>query len=210
MAAAAAQSHAALSGRPDFDAIAGWIRPGAHVLDLGCGEGALLRFLREARSASGYGIEIDDARIIASVRNGVNVIQSNLETGLSGFETHAFDYVILSLTLQAVHRTEALVREMLRVGREGIVSFPNFGFWRHRVQLVAGGRMPVSKDLPYQWYDTPNVHLFTIRDFEVFCANHGMRILERVVMNGNGETTRLLPNLLGALAVYRLDAGATG
>jgi len=197
-------SRSALSGRHDFDAIAGWIRPGAHVLDLGCGDGSLLRFLREARSATGYGIEIDDARIIASVRNSVNVIQSDLESGLSGFETGSFDYVILSQTLQAVRHTERILREMLRVGREGIVSFPNFGFWRHRLQ-IAGGRMPVSRHLPYHWYDTPNVHLFTLRDFEAFCDGHGVRILERISMNEDGRRITALPNLLAALAVYRLN-----
>ena len=201
---APADSRSALSGRHDFDAIAGWIRPGAHVLDLGCGDGSLLRFLREARSATGYGIEIDDARIIASVRNGVNVIQSDLESGLSGFETGSFDYVILSQTLQAVRHTERILREMLRVGREGIVSFPNFGFWRHRLQ-IAGGRMPVSRHLPYHWYDTPNVHLFTLRDFEAFCDGHGVRILERISMNEDGRRIAALPNLLAALAVYRLN-----
>jgi methionine biosynthesis protein MetW len=199
---ALAKSHA-LSGRPDFDAIAGWIKPGAHVLDLGCGDGSLLRFLSDARNASGYGVEIDDARIIASVRNGVNVIQSDLESGLSGFDSGSFDYVVLSLTLQAVMRTQRIVQEMLRVGREGIVTFPNFGYWRHRLQSVAG-RMPVSRELPYQWYDTPNVHLFTIADFEAFCAAHGVRILDRVVLAG-GRPVRLARNLLGALAVYRLD-----
>lgn len=206
MPPAAVRVHPGLSGRHDFDAIAQWIKPGARVLDLGCGDGSLLRYLREMRAVSGYGIEIDDAKIVASVRNGVNVIQSNLETGLSGFESRSFDYVLLSLTLQAVRHTEPLVREMLRVGHEGIVSFPNFGFWRHRLQIL-GGRMPVSRDLPYQWYNTPNVHLFTIRDFEAFCGDHGMRILERIVMDERGEAARLLPNLLGALAVYRLDAG---
>jgi len=199
---ALAKSHA-LSGRPDFDAIAGWIKPGAHVLDLGCGDGSLLRFLSDARNASGYGVEIDDARIIASVRNGVNVIQSDLESGLSGFDSGSFDYVVLSLTLQAVMRTQRIVQEMLRVGREGIVTFPNFGYWRHRLQSVAG-RMPVSRELPYQWYDTPNVHLFTIADFEAFCAAHGVPILDRVVLAG-GRPVRLARNLLGALAVYRLD-----
>jgi methionine biosynthesis protein MetW len=195
-----------LPGRHDFDAIAAWIRPGAHVLDLGCGDGSLLRFLRERRSATGYGIEIDDAKIVASVRNGVNVIQIDLESGLSGFEPNSFDYVILSQTLQAVHRTEALIKEMLRVGREGIVSFPNFGFWRHRMQVFSG-RMPVSRSLPYQWYNTPNVRLFTIADFEQFCDQHGIRRLERVVIGERGERSSVLPNLLGALAVYRLDLG---
>jgi methionine biosynthesis protein MetW len=202
---AAVSSGRALSGRHDFDAIAGWIRPGAHVLDLGCGDGSLLRFLRETRKASGYGIEIDDAKIVASVRNGVNVIQNDLETGLSGFEPDSFDYVILSLTLQAVLRTENIIREMLRVGREGIVSFPNFGYWRHRAQVLAG-HMPVSRNLPYKWYDTPNVHLFTIADFESLCRAHGVRILGSVVMTEAGKTVGILPNLLGALAVYRLDA----
>ncbi len=194
------------AARHDFAAIAQWIRPGAHVLDLGCGDGTLLRALRETRAANGYGIEIDDARIAASVRNGVNVIQSNLESGLSGFESNSFDYVILSQTLQAVRHTEDLLREMLRVGREGIVSFPNFGYWRLRTQIFLGGRMPVSRNLPYEWYDTPNVHLFTIADFESFCSARGIRILEQVVMNERGERIGLLPNLLGAVAVYRLDA----
>jgi methionine biosynthesis protein MetW len=192
--------------RHDFDAIAAWIRQGAHVLDLGCGDGSLLRFLRERRAATGYGIEIDDVKLLASVRNGVNVIQIDLESGLSGFESNSFDYVILSQTLQAVQHTETLIKEMLRVGREGIVSFPNFGFWRHRAQIAAG-RMPVSRNLPYEWYNTPNVRLFTIADFELFCDQHGIRRCERVVMDERGVRLSLLPNLLGALAVYRLDLG---
>jgi methionine biosynthesis protein MetW len=202
--AAAAFSHHHLSGRPDFDAIADWVKPGARVLDLGCGDGSLLRFLRETREAAGYGIEIDDAKVLASARNGVNVIQLDLESGLSGFESGSFDYVVLSQTLQAVRHTERIIKEMLRVGREGIVAFPNFGYWRHRVQILAG-RMPVSENLPYQWYDTPNVHLFTIRDFEQFCATHGVRILERKVIS-EGRAVSALPNLLGSLAVYRLNS----
>ena len=206
MSPAEAFSHKPLPGRHDFDAIAAWIRPGAHVLDLGCGDGSLLRFLRERRGATGYGIEIDDAKLLASVRNGVNVIQIDLESGLSGFESNSFDYVILSQTLQAVHHTETLIKEMLRVGREGVVSFPNFGFWRHRVQILSG-RMPVSRNLPYQWYNSPNVRLFTITDFERFCDDHGIRRLERVVIDDNGQRIAMLPNVLGALAVYRLDLG---
>ena len=203
---ASTTAHRSLPSRHDFDAIAAWIRPGAHVLDLGCGDGSLLRFLRERRGATGYGIEIDDAKLLASVRNGVNVIQIDLESGLSGFESNSFDYVILSQTLQAVHHTETLIKEMLRVGREGVVSFPNFGFWRHRMQIVSG-RMPVSRHLPYQWYNSPNVRLFTLNDFELFCDEHGIRRLERVVINENGERISLMPNVLGALAVYRLDRG---
>jgi methionine biosynthesis protein MetW len=192
-----------LSRRPDFAAIAAWVKPGAHVLDLGCGDGSLLRFLKDTRGATGYGVDIADDNVLACARNGVNVIQTNLEAGLSGFESASFDCVILSQTLQAVKHTERILKEILRVGREGIVSFPNFGYWRARAQLVAG-RMPVSRELPYQWYDTPNVHLFTIVDFETFCRGHGVRILDRVVLAG-GQPVRTWPNLFGALAVYRLD-----
>ena len=197
---------ASLAGRSDFLAIAEWIRPGARVLDLGCGDGSLLRYLKEARGASGYGIEIDDAKVIACVKNGVNVLQKDLESGLSEFESDAFDYVILSQTLQAVRHTERIIRDMLRVGREVIVTFPNFGYWRHRLQVLRG-HMPVSGELPYEWYDTPNIHLFTIGDFEDFCAGHKVRILERRIMDGD-RTVGFLPNLRGSLAVYRFNDGA--
>ncbi|HEX4985870.1 MAG TPA: methionine biosynthesis protein MetW [Burkholderiales bacterium] len=194
---------ASLAGRSDYLAIAQWIRRDARVLDLGCGDGSLLRHLRDARGASGYGIEIDDGKVLACVRNGVNVLQGDLESGLSGFEDGSFDYVILSQTLQAIRHTERIVREMLRVGREGIVTFPNFGYWRPRLQVTLGN-MPVSKALPYEWYDTPNIHLFTIDDFEKFCAKHGIRILERNVMT-DGSRVTWMPNLRGSLAVYRFD-----
>ncbi len=197
---------ASLSARPDFLAIAKWIRPEAKVLDLGCGDGSLLRHLNEARGVTGYGMEIDDANVLACVGNGVNVLQYDLESGLSGFENGSFDYVILSQTLQAIRHTERIVNEMLRVGREGIVTFPNFGYWRPRLQVLTGN-MPVSKALPYEWYDTPNIHLFTIDDFEQFCAKHGIRILERNVMV-DGRPVRWMPNLRGSLAVYRFDRAA--
>jgi methionine biosynthesis protein MetW len=189
--------------RPDFAAIAAWVKPGARALDLGCGDGSLLRFLTEERGISGYGVEIDDRNVLACVKNGINVIQRDLEAGLSVFESESFDFVILSQTLQAMKNTETIVREMLRVGREGIVTFPNFGYWRHRLQIMLG-RMPVSPDLPYQWFDTPNVHLCTIDDFEVFCHQHGVRILERVVLN-RSEPVSALPNLMGSLAVFRFE-----
>jgi len=198
-------SFAAPTSRPDFAYIARWVKPRARVLDLGCGDGSLLRFLKEARGALGYGVEIDFESLLDCVKNGVNVVQNDLETGLSMFESSSFDYVILSQTLQAMKHTEDIVREMLRVGREGIVSFPNFGYWRHRMQVI-GGHMPVSGGLPYQWYDTPNVHLCTIGDFDRFCANHGVRVLERAVLTG-GRPVTVAPNLLGALAVYRFDRG---
>jgi methionine biosynthesis protein MetW len=189
--------------RPDFAAIAAWVRPGARVLDLGCGDGTLLKYLRRERNASGYGVEIDDGGVLACVRNGVSVIQGDLESGLSDFEDRAFDYVILSQTLQAMRHSERIVREMLRVGREGIVTFPNFGYWRNRLQIL-GGRMPVSDNLPFQWYDTPNIHLCTLSDFEGFCTLHAVRILERTVIT-SGKAVSFLPNLLGALAVYRFQ-----
>jgi methionine biosynthesis protein MetW len=189
------------AARPDFAAIAAWIPEGASVLDLGCGDGSLLRYLKNTRKVRGYGVEISDANIVACIRNGVNVIQGDLESGLSGFESNAFDFVLLSQTLQATRHTEPLVQEMLRVGREGIVSFPNFGYWRNRLDVLRGN-MPVSRELPYQWYDTPNVHLCTLHDFEEFCRDHHVTVLERRVMTGSGEV-HVLPNLLGSTAVYR-------
>jgi methionine biosynthesis protein MetW len=173
------------------------------VLDLGCGDGSLLRYLRESRRVTGYGIEIEDDGVLDCVKNGVNVIQGDLERGLSDFEDRSFDYVILSLTLQAVRHSERLIKDMLRVGREGIVTFPNFGYWRNRLQVL-GGHMPVSDNLPYEWHDTPNVHLCTLDDFERFCAGHSVRILERKVLTG-GRAVSVLPNLLGSLAVYRFQ-----
>jgi len=189
--------------RPDFAAIANWVKPGARILDLGCGDGSLLRYLNEQRGGIGYGVEIDDEGILACARNGVNVIQGDLERGLSGFADGSFDYVILSQTLQAVRSSERIVREMLRVGRQGIVTFPNFGHWRNRLHVMLGN-MPVSDNLPYRWFDTPNIHLCTITDFEDFCRSHGVRILERIVMR-DGSAVSFLPNLLGSLAVYRFE-----
>ena len=191
--------------RPDFAAIAAWIPNGASVLDLGCGDGSLLRYLRETRGVRGYGVEINDIDIVSCIVNGMNVIQNDLESGLSDFEDNSFDFVILSQTLQATRHTEALIREMLRVGREGIVSFPNFGYWRNRLRVLLG-HMPVSRELPYQWYDTPNVHLCTLHDFESFCRKYNVAVLERSVMTGKREIS-LLPNLFGSTAVYRFQRG---
>ena len=193
------------AARPDFAAIAAWIPQGASVLDLGCGDGSLLRYLQSQRGAQGYGVEISDAGIVACMQNQVSVIQNDLDSGLADFESNSFDYVILSQTLQATRHTEALMKEILRVGRCGIVSFPNFGYWRARLNVLLGN-MPVSDDLPYQWYDTPNVHLCTLHDFESFCAKHSIHILERRVMTGEG-TVNVLPNLLGSTAVYRFQRG---
>lgn len=193
--------------RKDFSIIASMIRNHSTVLDLGCGDGSLLAHLKQSRNVTGYGVEKDDANVLASLQNGISVIQSDLEEGLTEFGDGAFEYVILSLTLQAVHETEAIIREMLRVGNEVIVTFPNFGYWRHRLQLFLG-KAPISKELPFQWYDTPNVHVLTLHDFESFCSAHDVRILEKVVLNENYKRVRSMQNLVGSLAIYRFNQNA--
>ena len=193
------------AARPDLAAIARWVGPAARVLDLGCGDGTLLKYLWTSRQAPGYGVEIDDAEVAACLRNDVNVLQLDLETGLSVFRDRSFDCVILSETLQTIHRVEQLMREMLRVGHEAIVSFPNFGHWASRLQVLAG-RMPVSEALPYEWYNTPNVHLCTLTDFEDLCRRLAIRIRERLVLH-EGEVVSFLPNLRGSVAAYRCAAG---
>lgn len=190
-----------LTLRPDFATIAAWIKPESSVLDLGCGDGTLLHYLSSKLNVRGYGVEISAHNILMCMQKGINVIHSDLETGLSGFENASFDYVILSQTLQAMKNTENIILEMLRVGKEGIVSFPNFGYWRNRLQ-VATGHMPVSPNLPYQWYDTPNIHLCTLHDFERLCQQHKVNILERQVMN-HDQKVSFLPNFFGILAFYR-------
>ena len=188
--------------RQDFAIIAAWLNFGSKVLDLGCGDGSLLRYLREALEVKGYGVEKDDQNWLTAMQNGVDVIQMDLEAGLSEFEDNSFDTVILSQTLQAMHNTEGILQEMLRVGREAIVTFPNFGYWRNRMQIITG-KMPVSKDLPYEWYNTPNVHLCTINDFDELCRKLHITIIERKVIT-DGDTVTLIPNWLGNLAMYRL------
>jgi methionine biosynthesis protein MetW len=190
-------------GRPDFEVIAGWVQAGERVLDLGCGDGSLLKLLIEHRGARGYGIEIDDANVLTAIGNGINVIQSNLERGLAGFVDAAFDHVVLSRTLQTVRHTQAILTEMLRVGREAVVSFPNFAYWKNRM-AVLNGRMPVSEDLPYQWYDSPNVRFFTMLDFEALCEEMGIAIRERQVLDEQGRLVTEEHNFLGSLAVYRI------
>jgi len=190
--------------RPDFSRIAEAVSPQARVLDLGCGDGTLLDYLKQTRDIHGYGVEISDDNIAKCISRSVNVIQMNLEEGLSVFESDSFDFVILSQTLQTIRKSERVIHEMLRVGRQGIVTFPNFGYWRHRWQLLIG-RMPVSETLPYQWYNTPNVHLCTIKDFESFCGSQDIHILDRIIMT-HDRTITALPNILGSLAVYRFEA----
>ena len=189
--------------RADFDLIAGWVQPGERVLDLGCGDGALLRRLIDERGAKGYGVELEGAAVLAAIANGINVIQGNLEQGLAGFDDQTFNHVVLSRTLQTVRHTERILSEMLRVGREAVVSFPNFAYWKNRM-AVMGGRMPVSEDLPYEWFDTPNLRFFTILDFEALCQKMGLVIRERQVLDDAGRAVTEEQNFLGSLAVYRL------
>lgn len=194
----------AAQDRPDFDVIAGWVQPGERVLDLGCGDGSLLKRLIETRGVRGCGVEIDDDSVLASVRAGINVIQSNLEDGLAGFTDGAFDHVVLSRTLQTVRHTQGILTEMLRVGREVVVSFPNFAYWKNRL-AVLDGHMPVSEDLPYQWYNSPNVRFFTLVDFENLCAEMDITIRDRQVLDEAGRLVTEEQNFLGSLAVYRIS-----
>jgi methionine biosynthesis protein MetW len=202
MAHNATSTHVNELYRQDFAIIAAWLGFGSKVLDLGCGDGSLLRYLREGLEIKGYGVEKDDKNWLAAMKNNVDVIQMDLEAGLSEFEDNSFDTVILSQTLQAMHNTEGIVQEMLRVGREAIVTFPNFGYWRNRIQIITGN-MPVSKDLPYEWYNTPNVHLCTINDFDALCRDHHITIIERKVITDE-DTVTFMPNWFGNLAMYRL------
>jgi methionine biosynthesis protein MetW len=189
--------------RADFDVIAGWVQPGEKVLDLGCGDGSLLKRLILERGVRGWGVDIDDANVLATMRNGINVIQSDIEQGLAGFADRAFDHVVLSRTLQTVRHTQRILTEMLRVGREAVVSFPNFAYWKNRM-AVLNGRMPVSEDLPYQWFDTPNVRFFTLLDFETLCDEMGILRRDRQVLDEKGNLVIEEPNFLGSVAVYRI------
>ena len=192
--------------RPDYAIIADWIAPGSRVLDLGCGDGTLLNYLARTKNVSGYGIEIEDKYIPQCIGAGVNIIQSDLDAGLSEFDADSFKYVVLSLTLQSVRFPDRLLHEMLRVGTEGIVTFPNFGHWQTRIQLGFLGKMPVSRTLPNEWYNTPNIHLCTLRDFETLCHKQSIDILEYRAVDHEHKTSlglRLFPNLLGEIALYR-------
>lgn len=191
-----------MAPRADFRAIARWVAPRSTVLDLGCGDGSLLALLKQELDVCGYGIEINDAGVIACARKGVNVIQQNLEGGLKLFEDQSFDFAVLSQTLQTIHQTAAILRETVRVAGQCIVSFPNFGYWAHRLAVLKG-RMPVSPTLPHQWHNTPNVRVLTIRDFEALAPEVGIRILERQVLHA-GRTVEVGANWRGSLAVYRV------
>jgi methionine biosynthesis protein MetW len=187
--------------RPDLAFIAHWIQPKSHVLDLGCGDGVMLDYLQSDKQCTGYGIEIDDEKIPACINRNVSVIQQNMESGLAIFADNAFDTVLCLSALQMMKNVEGVLRDIARVGREAIVSFPNFAYWPHRIALLRG-RMPVSKSLPYEWYDTPNLRCATIKDFEELANQVGLEVLECVALD-DGQPVSFLPNWRGSLAVFR-------
>jgi methionine biosynthesis protein MetW len=194
-----------VSERSDMELIAALVPRGSRVLDLGCGNGELLAHLREQRDCTGYGIEILDANVLACTQRGVNVIQLNLEEGLAIFGDQSFDVVLQLDTLQHLRNTENMLRETARVGRQGIVSFPNFAHWPNRLSVM-GGRMPITKILPYQWYDTPNIRVGTYADFEVLARRGGLRILDSFGIQA-GRVVRRWPNLRAGVAVFKFERG---
>jgi len=187
--------------RSDLARIADWVQKDSRVLDLGCGDGSLLAYLRDHKHVQGTGVEVDDNRVIAAVRQGVPVIQQNLEEGLALFDDQQFDTVVLSQTLQSMQRTEHILAEMARVARHGIVSFPNFGYWQHGLSILRG-RMPVSEQMPYQWYDTPNIHLCTLRDFEDLAQRLSLQVTHTAAFK-QARQIRWLRGWRSTLAVYR-------
>ena len=192
-----------MSDRKDIEIISELVPPGSRVLDLGCGNGELLALLRDRRRCSGYGVEIDDANLQASLARGIDVIQLNLEEGLAMFGDASFDVVLQLDTMQHLRNTERMLRETARVGRIGIVSFPNFAHWANRLR-IATGRMPVTKALPYQWYDTPNIRVGKHLDFEVLARRNGLRVLDSFGLQ-NGRVVRRWPNLCASTAVFKFE-----
>lgn len=193
--------------RADLSIIQRWIEPRSQVLDLGCGEGMLLRYLREHKQVRGYGLEINQERITSAIAQGVNVIEQDLNKGLVNYNDGSFDTVVMAQAIQAVQRPDQLLDEMLRVGQEAIITFPNFGHWRTRLYLTLKGEMPMSETLPHSWYNTPNIHLCTVTDFERLCADKNIRILNKTVLDDSHQehwAIRLWPALLGEIAIYHL------
>ena len=194
-----------MSERKDLEVIASLVPQGARVLDLGCGDGEMLAYLQQHKGCSGYGIELDDANVLKCVQRGVDVIQLNLDDGLALFDDASFDVVLQLDTLQNLRNTAHMLRETARVGRIGIVSFPNFAHWPNRLS-VARGHMPVTKTLPYQWYDTPNIRVGTFADFEVLALRNGLKILDSFGLH-DGQVVRQWPNLRASVAVFHVTRG---
>ena len=191
--------------RSEHQIIAEWITNGSRILDLGCGNGAFLAALQHEKKVTGYGIEIDPDNIVDCISKNVKVIQANLDEGLSGFDANSFDYVVMTQTIQAMRFPHKVINEMLRIGREVIVTFPNLGHWKHRLKLLKGN-IPVTAPLPNSWFETPNIHICTIGDFERLCSSLGINILERAILNSTHrpvKTMKLFPNLFGEVAIYR-------
>lgn len=186
-----------------------WIKPHSRVLDLGCGSGELLAHMQNKHGIRAYGLEIDQEKIAIAIGRGLNIIQQDLNLGLKQFADQSFDYVVMAQALQAVDAPDILLRDMVRVGREAIITFPNFAHWKPRSFLALKGMMPVSKALPYTWYNTPNIHLCTFKDFEALCQDNGIRIINRLAVNDTQQASKLmkyLPNLFGEIAIYRVSA----
>ena len=194
-----------MSDRKDMELIAELVPKGSRVLDLGCGNGELLALLRDTRGCSGYGVEISDENVLACTKRGVDVIQLNLEEGLAVFEDQSFDVVLQLDTMQHLKNTERMLMETARVGRMGIVSFPNFAHWPNRLRIVTG-RMPVTKTLPYEWYDTPNIRVGTYTDFEVLLRKTHLRVLDAFGIQ-DGQAVRRFPNLMSSVAVFKFERG---
>ena len=192
-----------MSATPTMQALAQLVPQGARVLDLGCGDGSFLQYLQRERGCTGYGVEIDDANVLACVQRGINVLQLNLDDGLAIFEDNSFDMVLQINTLQHLRNTETMLRETARVGRMSVVSFPNFAHWPNRFSVLRG-RMPVTRHLPYQWYDTPNIRVGTFKDFEVLAHKNKLRILDAFGLQ-DGREVRWLPNALAGTAVFRFE-----
>ncbi len=193
--------------RIDLNEIQHWIPQQSRILDLGCGDGTLLKYLIDSKQVQGYGLEIDPAQINICIDKGLNVIEQNLDRGLGNFADKSFDTVLMTQALQTLHFPHLVLDEMLRVGKECIVTFPNFGHWKARFHLFTRGRMPVSDLLPYEWYDTPNIHFCTFKDFEVLCREREIKVIHRQVVNESSQSffKDIMPNLFGETAIYHLS-----
>lgn len=193
--------------RYDLQVIASWVETGSRVLDLGCGEGELLQFLIEKKQVLGTGIEIIESKVAQCIEKGLSVVQGNINDEIEDFPDHMFDYVILSQTLQQVYEPSKLIHSMLRIGKKGAVSFPNFSYWMSRLQHLLTGHAPITDQLPYNWYDTPNIRVLSIKDFRLFLKKSGITILKEMAINTHsqdrhGMSIRVLPNLLATYGLY--------